>query len=138
MTRTPRSIVVIGGSLAGAKAAEAAREAGFEGRLILIGEEAVAPYERPPLSKSVFFSDQYDLGMEYVGHASADDALIVRGDTASREFIAFWHHDGIVTAAMNVNVWDVAEELKALIERQRPVAPHRLADPDIALGELAQ
>ena len=85
-----------------------------------------------------FFSDQYDLGMEYVGHSGAGDAVVVRGDTASREFIAFWHDEGVVTAAMNVNVWDVVDDLKALIEASRPVDPARLADPDIPISELAR
>jgi 3-phenylpropionate/trans-cinnamate dioxygenase ferredoxin reductase subunit len=83
-----------------------------------------------------FFSDQYDLGLEYVGHASSDDHVTIRGDLAAREFIAFWHHDGVITAAMNVNTWDVIEDLKALIEAGRPVDPGRLADRDVGLEEL--
>jgi 3-phenylpropionate/trans-cinnamate dioxygenase ferredoxin reductase subunit len=57
-----------------------------------------------------FFSDQYDLGLEYVGFSDPGDALVVRGSLADRTFIAFWHRHGIVTAAMNVNVWDVVED----------------------------
>jgi 3-phenylpropionate/trans-cinnamate dioxygenase ferredoxin reductase subunit len=83
-----------------------------------------------------FFTDQYDLGMEYVGHASPDDAVVVRGDTETREFIAFWHDDGVVTAAMNVNVWDVVQDLEALVERRHPVDLRRLADPEVALADL--
>lgn len=83
-----------------------------------------------------FFSDQYDLGMEYVGHGAPGDSVVVRGDTTAREFIAFWHRDGLVTAAMNVNVWDVVDDLKALIEAGRPVDPALLADPDVALQDL--
>ena len=48
-----KSIVVIGGGLAGAKAAEGARAAGFDGLIRLIGDEAHSPYERPPLSKAL-------------------------------------------------------------------------------------
>ena len=55
--------------------------------------------------------------MEYVGFGQPDDTVVIRGDLAGREFIAFWQRDGIVTAAMNVNVWDVVEDLKAIIER---------------------
>jgi len=84
-----------------------------------------------------FFSDQYDLGMEYVGNHEPGDAVVVRGDVADREFVAFWHRDGIVTAAMNVNVWDVVEDLKAIVTARRAVDPARLADPAVALGELA-
>ena len=65
------------------------------------------------------------------------DAVVVRGSLADREFIAFWHRDGIVTAAMNVNVWDVVEDLKAIIAGGRALEPGRLADPAVALAELA-
>jgi 3-phenylpropionate/trans-cinnamate dioxygenase ferredoxin reductase subunit len=90
------------------------------------------PYARLPY----FFSDQYDLGMEYVGYSDPTDRVVVRGDLATREFIAFWHHDGIITAAMNVNVWDVADDLKALIERRVTVDPARLTNPDVAIRDL--
>ena len=83
-----------------------------------------------------FFSDQYDLGMEYVGHSQPGDTLAIRGDLDAREFIAFWHRDGHVTAAMNVNIWDVLDDLKALITAAGTVDPARLADGDTALGEL--
>jgi len=82
-----------------------------------------------------FFSDQYDLGLEYVGAAEPGDDLVVRGSLADRAFLAFWQRDGIVTAAMHVNVWDVIEDLKAIIGRR--LEPGRLGDASIALGELA-
>jgi 3-phenylpropionate/trans-cinnamate dioxygenase ferredoxin reductase subunit len=84
-----------------------------------------------------FFSDQYDLGMEYVGSSNPGDAVSVRGSLADREFIAFWHRDGIVTAAMNVNVWDVVDDLNSIIAAGRTVEPARLADAAIPLAELA-
>jgi 3-phenylpropionate/trans-cinnamate dioxygenase ferredoxin reductase subunit len=90
------------------------------------------PYSRLPY----FFSDQYDLGMEYVGYAQADDELVVRGDLAEREFVAFWHRHGIVTAAMHVNTWDVVEDLRAVIEAGVTIDPARLRDPNVTLGEL--
>jgi 3-phenylpropionate/trans-cinnamate dioxygenase ferredoxin reductase component len=83
-----------------------------------------------------FFSDQYDLGMEYVGHSQPDDTLVVRGNLPEREFIAFWRRDGIVTAAMNVNVWDVVDDLKAIVTSGRALDARHLADPAIALTEL--
>jgi 3-phenylpropionate/trans-cinnamate dioxygenase ferredoxin reductase component len=89
-------------------------------------------YDRLPY----FFSDQYDLGMEYVGLSSSNDELVVRGDLDAREFVAFWHRDGVVSAAMNVNVWDVVEDLKAIITTDRPVDPDRLADPKIEIGDV--
>jgi 3-phenylpropionate/trans-cinnamate dioxygenase ferredoxin reductase subunit len=88
---------------------------------------SAAAYARLPY----FFSDQYDLGMEYVGHGDPDDAVVVRGSLADREFIAFWHRDGAVTAAMNVNVWDVAEDLEAIVAGGRVLEPDRLADPTV-------
>ena len=84
-----------------------------------------------------FFSDQYDLGMEYVGYSGPGDAIVVRGSLADREFIAFWHRDGIVTAAMNVNVWDVVEDLKAIVAGGRALEPGHLADPAVNLADLA-
>jgi 3-phenylpropionate/trans-cinnamate dioxygenase ferredoxin reductase subunit len=84
-----------------------------------------------------FFSDQYDLGLEYVGHGSSDDAVTIRGDRDSRQLIAFWHRDGIVTAAMNVNTWDVVDDLKAIIETRCPIDPAVLTDLDVPVAELA-
>jgi 3-phenylpropionate/trans-cinnamate dioxygenase ferredoxin reductase subunit len=83
-----------------------------------------------------FFSDQYDLGMEYVGYNQPGDTVVVRGSRTGREFIAFWQRDGIVTAAMNVNVWDVVEDLKAIVASGRMHDARRLADPAVALTEL--
>lgn len=85
-----------------------------------------------------FFSDQYDLGLEYVGYASGEDDVVIRGDRTSREFIAFWHQGGIVNAAMNVNVWDVVDDLKAIVASGTRIDPARLADPDVALKELSR
>jgi hypothetical protein len=91
------------------------------------------PYDRLPY----FFSDQFDLGMEYVGHGDPEDLVVIRGDLDAREFIAFWLRNGMLTAAMNVNVWDVSEDLKTLIAAEVPVDPVRLADGDVPLDELA-
>ena len=46
-----QTFVIVGASLAGAKAAQTLRHEGFEGRLVLVGAEDERPYERPPLSK---------------------------------------------------------------------------------------
>ncbi len=81
-----------------------------------------------------FFTDQFDLGMEYVGNSSADDDVLIRGDRSSGEFIAFWRNGGKLTAAMNVNIWDVNDELRALIGREIPA--ERLADASVALTDL--
>ena len=67
--------------------------------------------------------------MEYVGHGDPGDAVVVRGSLADREFIAFWHRDGVVTAAMNVNVWDVVEDLKAIVAAGHALEPGRSPIP---------
>lgn len=81
-----------------------------------------------------FYTDQFDLGMEYVGYASAGDDVVIRGDKSTGEFIAFWLADGVLKAGMNVNVWDVNDDIRALIGKT--VDPDRLADPQIPLTEL--
>ena len=86
-----------------------------------------------------FFTDQYDLGMEYTGHVEPGgyDRVVVRGDVTTREFIAFWTRQGRVVAGMNVNIWDVTDDIKALIHAATPVDPDRLADPQTPLNALA-
>jgi 3-phenylpropionate/trans-cinnamate dioxygenase ferredoxin reductase component len=75
-----------------------------------------ATYDRLPY----FFSDQYDVGMEYTGYAAEWDEVVFRGNPAEREFIAYWLHRGRVVAGMNVNVWDVADDIKELIRSGAP------------------
>jgi 3-phenylpropionate/trans-cinnamate dioxygenase ferredoxin reductase subunit len=91
------------------------------------------PYDRLPY----FFSDQYDLGMEYIGLGAPEDDVVIRGDLDAREFVAFWHRFGVVTAAMNVNVWDVVDDLKEIVAAERPMDLDRLADESVDLAELA-
>jgi 3-phenylpropionate/trans-cinnamate dioxygenase ferredoxin reductase subunit len=83
-----------------------------------------------------FYSDQYDLGMEYSGLADSWDQVVVRGDLAAHAFTAFWLKDQRVLAGMNAGVWDVVEPIQALIRTGRPVDPTRLADPDIPLDQV--
>lgn len=86
-----------------------------------------------------FFSDQYDVGMEYTGHAPPGSyaQVVCRGDVAKREFVAFWlDADGRLLAGMNVNVWDVADTLAQLIRSGAPLEPGALADPDVPLTAL--
>jgi len=84
-----------------------------------------------------FYSDQYDLGMEYNGYAADWDQVVLRGDTAGREFLAFWLKDGRVLAGMNANIWDQGDDIKALIRGGAPVDAGRLADPSVPLADLA-
>ena len=96
---------------------------------VLLGEDVV--YDWQPY----FFTDQYDLGMEYVGYSDPANDVVVRGDTATGEFIAFWLDGQKLTAGMNVNVWDVNDDIRALCGRT--VDRERLADPDVPLTEVA-
>jgi 3-phenylpropionate/trans-cinnamate dioxygenase ferredoxin reductase subunit len=90
------------------------------------------PYDRIPY----FFSDQYDVGMEYSGLARRWDRVVFRGDPARREFIAFWLLGDRVVAGMNVNVWDVVDPIQELIRARAAVSDDRLADPDVPLSDL--
>jgi 3-phenylpropionate/trans-cinnamate dioxygenase ferredoxin reductase component len=97
---------------------------------------STAPYRELPY----FFSDQYDLGMEYVGHAAPGSTarVVVRGDTDTREFVAFWlDGDDRIQASMNVNVWDVVDEIKPLIAAGTPVDVAKLTDPDVPYSDVA-
>jgi 3-phenylpropionate/trans-cinnamate dioxygenase ferredoxin reductase subunit len=96
-----------------------------------------APYERLPY----FFSDQYDLGMEYVGYATRDDdaRVVIRGDVEKREFVAFWLDDqDRILAAMNVNVWDVPDEVRPLIAHHTVVDVDKLTDPDTKYADVGR
>jgi 3-phenylpropionate/trans-cinnamate dioxygenase ferredoxin reductase subunit len=97
----------------------------------MLGQSAA--YDRLPY----FFSDQYDVGMEYTGFARTWDRVVFRGDPASREFIAFWVVEDRVVAGMNVNVWEVTDSIKRLIGERVAVDDRRLADPGVPLEELA-
>jgi 3-phenylpropionate/trans-cinnamate dioxygenase ferredoxin reductase component len=96
--------------------------------------DADAAYDRLPY----FFSDQYDLGLEYVGRAPADVRLVVRGSVADRELVAFWLDDeDHVLAAMNVNVWDVLDDIRPLITERVRVDQQKLADPDVPYSDVS-
>jgi 3-phenylpropionate/trans-cinnamate dioxygenase ferredoxin reductase subunit len=98
----------------------------------MLGQEVsydVVPY---------FFTDQYDLGMETAGlpEPGSYDEVVFRGDVDAREFIAFWLSGGSVVAGMNVNVWDVTDDIQDLIRSKRQVDVNALADPDTPLPEV--
>jgi NADPH-dependent 2,4-dienoyl-CoA reductase/sulfur reductase-like enzyme len=83
-----------------------------------------------------FFTDQYDLGMEYSGLAAPGATVVCRGNPESGAFLAFWMEEGRVTAGMSVNLWDATDHFEALIRSRTRVQPARLADPDTALELL--
>jgi 3-phenylpropionate/trans-cinnamate dioxygenase ferredoxin reductase subunit len=90
-------------------------------------------YDRVPY----FYTDQYDLGMEYSGLGGPGDTVVTRGHPADGAFIAFWLEDGRVTAGMNVNVWDVTAPIQELIRSRREVPVASLTDTDTPLERLA-
>jgi 3-phenylpropionate/trans-cinnamate dioxygenase ferredoxin reductase component len=97
----------------------------------MLGEQA--EYTELPY----FFTDQYDVGMEYAGHAPTYHRVVFRGDVDGREFVAFWLDAGNrVLAGMNVNIWDVLDDVKSLIRSKSAVDPDQLADPQVPLGGL--
>jgi NADPH-dependent 2,4-dienoyl-CoA reductase/sulfur reductase-like enzyme len=98
----------------------------------MLGQPVV--YDRVPY----FFSDQYELGMECAGLPSPGyyDQVLYRGDRSALEFIAFWLSRGAVVAGMNINVWDVNDDIQSLIRSARPVDPSRLTNPEIPLTDL--
>jgi 3-phenylpropionate/trans-cinnamate dioxygenase ferredoxin reductase component len=89
-------------------------------------------YDRIPY----FFSDQYDVGMEYSGYATSWDEVVFRGDRDGGEFIAFWLSDGRVVAGMNVNVWDVNQHVQQLIRSRHRVDVAALTDTSTPLDSL--
>jgi NADPH-dependent 2,4-dienoyl-CoA reductase/sulfur reductase-like enzyme len=97
----------------------------------MLGQDIV--YDRVPY----FFTDQYDLGMEYSGLGGPGDTVVTRGNPDDGAFIAFWLENGRVTAGMNVNVWDVTEPIQQLIRTRRQVPVASLTDVDTPLELLA-
>lgn len=98
----------------------------------MLGRDVV--YDRVPY----FFSDQYDLGMEFSGYAAPGsyDRVVFRGDPGSGSYLVFWLSDSCVVAAMNVNTWDVTEDLQSLIRSRHEVDLSRLTDPSVPLASL--
>jgi 3-phenylpropionate/trans-cinnamate dioxygenase ferredoxin reductase component len=98
----------------------------------MLGQEV--EYDRVPY----FYTDQYDLGMECSGLPSpgAYDEVVYRGDRSTLEFIAFWLKAGRLIAGMNVNVWDVTDDIQSLIRSNRTLDPARLADPSLPLADV--
>ena len=99
-------------------------------RVMLGGDE---PYERLPY----FFTDQYDLGMEYVGSVGPDgyDEVVLRGDVEGRVFSAFWLSGTRILAGMHVNDWDMIDPIRGIVGRE--VDRERLADDAVPLDEVS-
>ena len=98
----------------------------------MLGQDVA--YDRVPH----FFTDQYDMGMEYSGYVEPGgyDDVVFRGEVDRREFLAFWLRDGRVLAGMNVNVWDVNDSIQALIRAGQILDKNALRDPGTPLESL--
>lgn len=98
----------------------------------MLGEDVA--YDHIPY----FYTDQYDLGMEYSGYVEPGgyDEVVVRGDLEGREFVAFWLADGRVKAGMNVNIWDVNKQIQQLVRSGGRVDTAELADADTPLDQV--
>jgi 3-phenylpropionate/trans-cinnamate dioxygenase ferredoxin reductase subunit len=111
-----------------------ARRQGATAGKTMLGQDAVDP--RP----SYFFTDQYDLSMEYTGDIgpSGYDQVIFRRYPDSRQLIVFWLSEQRVQAGMNINIWDVADDVERLVQSPHPADTDDLADPGIPLASLLQ
>lgn len=88
-----------------------------------------------------FFTDQYDIALEYAGRVDARtaDAPVIRGDLAADRFHAFWVVENVVVAGLHVNAWDEGiEPVQDLIRARTPVEPADLANPAIPLAQLVE
>ena len=91
------------------------------------------PYAEVPW----FWSDQYDLNMQYVGHASEWDEVVLRGDVASRKFAAFYLKDGRLRATMAVSRPKEIAASRKLIPAGTQLTAEQLKDEDVDLRKLA-
>lgn len=93
-----------------------------------------ASYERLPY----FYSDQYDVSMEYTGHVGSEgyDQVVLRGDPSTQSYIAFWLQDNRILAGMNVNTPRVLRDITSLVQSRRRFTVDQLADPAQSLKAL--
>ena len=109
-----------------------ARRQGAVAAKAMLGQDAA------DVRPSYFFTDQYDLSMEYTGDIgpAGYDRVIFRRYADSRQMIVFWLYEQRVQAGMNINIWDVAEDIERLILAARPINADDLADPAIPLANF--
>ena len=111
-----------------------ARRQGATAGKAMLGHDAVDA--RP----SYFFTDQYDLSMEYTGDIgpSGYEQVIFRRYPDPRQLIVFWLSEQRVQAGMNLNIWDVADDIERLVQSAQPANTDDLADAGIPLASLLQ
>ena len=109
-----------------------ARRQGVVAARAMLGQDAA------DVRPSYFFTDQYDLSMEYTGDIgpAGYDRVIFRRHANSNQMIVFWLHEQRVQAGMNINIWDVADDIEGLVQSPHPANPEDLANPAIPLASL--
>jgi 3-phenylpropionate/trans-cinnamate dioxygenase ferredoxin reductase component len=109
-----------------------ARRQGAVAAKAMLGQDAV------DVRPSYFFTDQYDLSMEYTGDIgpAGYDRVIFRRHADSNEMIVFWLYEQRIQAGMNINIWDVADDIDRLIQSARPINADDLGNPAIPLVTL--
>jgi 3-phenylpropionate/trans-cinnamate dioxygenase ferredoxin reductase subunit len=109
-----------------------ARRQGVVAAKAMLGQDAV------DVRPSYFYTDQYDLSMEYTGDIgpAGYDRVIFRRYADSHQVKVFWLHEQRIQAGMNINIWDVADDIERLIKSGRPINADDLADPAIPLTSL--
>jgi 3-phenylpropionate/trans-cinnamate dioxygenase ferredoxin reductase component len=109
-----------------------ARRQGAVAAKAMLGQDAV------DVRPSYFFTDQYDLSMEYTGDIgpAGYDRVIFRRNADSNEMIVFWLYEQRIQAGMNINIWDVADDIDRLIQSARPINADDLGNPAIPLATL--
>ena len=103
-----------------------------------VAAKAMLGHDSVDVRPSYFFTDQYDLSMEYTGDIGPEgyDRVIYRRYADPGQVIVFWLYEQRVQAGMNINIWDVAEDIERLILSARPIDADDLADPMIPLASL--
>ena len=81
---TPRTVVIVGAGLAGSRCAETLRAEGFEGRIVLVGDEELPPYERPALSKEFLAGSRGEIELRPRAHWDERDIELVLGYRVER------------------------------------------------------
>jgi 3-phenylpropionate/trans-cinnamate dioxygenase ferredoxin reductase component len=109
-----------------------ARRQGVVAAKAMLGQDAV------DVRPSYFYTDQYDLSMEYTGDIgpAGYDRVIFRRYADSSQVIVFWLYEQRIQAGMNINIWDVADDIERLIQSARPINADELADPAVPLTSL--
>jgi 3-phenylpropionate/trans-cinnamate dioxygenase ferredoxin reductase subunit len=93
---------------------------------------------QPYAPVNYFWSDQYDLSLQYVGHASGQDEVILRGQVDGGSWSAFYVRDAELRAALGVNRFHDVSAARQLIARRIPVTPEQLRDQDVDLKALTR